>query len=769
MDARKLFKYITPLYLAVNVILIFYRSEYVAFSYSAYAILMTVVFVFSEEDNLRKLGLLYYAVAIIIWGATILINTFFGPTVFFDNPYKIPILMAFVVCNLLIIYNVFNKVIFYYDAYFFRQLVVDVILALITSIILFNSVLKTFELSTGVLVGERIFLFFSSFVFLTLGSMVLVFFTKVLTKYKFNMKGVFFMQALVFFVLGELLLVISAMVVGQFELYASLLFTIFPVIFFYGIRYPEKVDEEKNALLPYGDEKIGFFSDLKMTMLLCLFIVAFYFLGILPHSKLNLLMIFVFLNLNINLMFNSAKEHDDVIESEHKNNLLLEQKAVLKTEELKLANRKLINKLNTDHLTGLYSKHFFVSKFDELVEEGASNFSLMAINIDDFKNINSTYGHDVGDEVLIMVANRLKNEFGDECYLLRLSADEFGVFFLDDTYKFIQNMSKRIARSIFGKYKVNGTQFNIYFALSIARYPTDATTAEEMVQRARIAMGVAKERVSESEMVYFSSEFVRNMERRNRFESEIRSVDVTKDFDIIYKPQYDVKTDKIIDLSVDIRWNNSEFSDVNANDVFSYLEHSGLLSDLNEWYIQTVTDDLEKHLTGGARINKVTLCIPPIPVELLKFLKTLISSFQSKGLPLSIIECSLTGEFLFDIYKNFPQVFDAFKESGITIALRNFGIGYSSLGHIRKTDVSKIIISNMLIERLDIDDDDFLVVKSIMMIGKGLGISVLADGIERISQYSIMERMGCDLMSGIYFSKTESPLDFWENYYKEML
>lgn len=593
-------------------------------------------------------------------------------------------------------------------------------------------------------------------------SVIVLYFTKVrrLFEKNYDYNNLFF--AIGMYVFGIYLSSIRLVFYPNSIPFEQIAFTLYTV-FFFAALYSTTFVSSKPKYKGVAFAKSSVFYDFRLSILLVAFVVFGTAIGVIERNIAYIMLILIFINLNIDLIYKSKRVTLEIIEREHSSNQELEKLALRQSESLTEANKKLMNRILIDSLTGLNSLEFFYRKVEDLKKLNCPEFSLMAINIDDFKNVNNIYGHDVGDKLLVEISGRLKSEFGHEAYLIKLESDEFGVCFIDSSFASIEDYYNRISDALNSDYLIDGHKFMISFSLSIARYPADASNAEELIQRADIAMVEAKKMRTERKVMYFSSNFVRNIKEKNRFERHMSTLSMDREFSISYQTQHRFSNNEVACVSSMLIWNNKDFFEMDLSDILLYFEQAGKIQKLFAWFFNNVGVDISEHLNSGRSFDKYVITISSKSLEIVQSLPHMVSAFKSRGIPLNKIELSVHSDLLFAVFNSYPAVFKSIENYGMSVSIKDFGIGYSSLSHIKKCSVKKIVISQSLIENLDTDKQDYLVVKSIVMIGKGLGIEIMADGVERISQYWMLERSGCNLVSGPFISSPMCGEEFWNS------
>lgn len=479
------------------------------------------------------------------------------------------------------------------------------------------------------------------------------------------------------------------------------------------------------------------------------------------------IMFTVFLYLHFDLTFYSKSLKNQVLEKEYRVNLETERMVVEQGEKLISVKNELSSLINIDRLTMLHTLDYLYHIADKVLNPEREEFSLLLINVDGFKNINNMYGNEYGDELLIEIAVRLKKEFEGEMHVLRIGGDLFALGCKTSSYDNLNLIYSKAIEVLSRLYKLNGRFMNVSFNCGCARFPQDALNIEELLQMANIALLEAKRQRHTKRLVYYYSALGVNIFSRNQLEQQIKNIDFEREMLIYYTPQIDVNTETMVALTVDLNWGNTKFKNFTAEDVMVFAEQTGVISKLMNWYINKLANDIAPKIYAGFRVERISIRLLQSSMDLVKLLPLSIQVFKDKQLPTSMLEFEIHNDELSRHYYKHPELLQDIKEKNIGLSLSEFGVGFASLAHIKNTGVYKVVISDSVLESLDLDERDLLVVKSIITVAKGMGFKVLCNGVNRISQYLIVKDFGADLISGDYIAERLTSTSFWDKYFKE--
>ena len=422
-----------------------------------------------------------------------------------------------------------------------------------------------------------------------------------------------------------------------------------------------------------------------------------------------------------------------------------------------------------DSLTGLPNRQSFyenLEKFISLAKRGNYQAGVMFIDLDRFKRINDTLGHDYGDKVLQEVAIRLKesvrdsdivarnyqaNSFNNE--IARLGGDEFTLFLShiessDETTAVTQRIIESLSKPI----KIDNYELTITPSIGIAMYPENGSTVNELMKHADIAMYQAKEDGRRTFKFYSNSSNDRALERL-QLEEYMRSAVKNQEFVLYYQPQVDLEKNQITKAEALIRWIHPELGFIPPDDFISIAEESGLIIELGDWILDTACLQAKAWLDAGIENCRVSVNVSSVQFKQTALIDKVKSALEKSQLPPHLLELELTeSAVMSDVEDNIERL-QQFKEMGITVAVDDFGTGYSSLSYLKKFPIDTLKIDRSFIDEIATSENDVAIVKAIMVLAETMGLNVVAEGIETIEQLKILNDFGCQHIQGYYFSR----------------
>ncbi len=431
--------------------------------------------------------------------------------------------------------------------------------------------------------------------------------------------------------------------------------------------------------------------------------------------------------------------------------------------EKKMIDQKVKNLVQKDVLTGLNNRGYFIEKLDQLIQETKTTrdpFAILYIDLSNFKEINDSLGHYMGDRVLKEFAKRLSRLMKKECTLARFSGDEFLILYrgANDPVE-IEAFSQRIITEVKHSFIIDKTILYVSANIGISIYPKDGTDSDSLIRCADIAMLNSKEAKSHS-ICFYTKAMAMKIEDKFLIANHLNQAIEDNELSVVYQPIFELKTLRIVGAEALLRWNNKDLGKVPPDKFISIAENTGQIYTIGEWAMENIVAQLKDWSARGFQLIPIAINISVKQLEQDDFHKILKEKlFQymisPKYLELEITESVSTGN-LNVIMNNLIELTSA----GFKISMDDFGTGYSSLGHINFFHLDKIKIDKVFIHDLKRSSKQKEIIKAIIAMAKSLNMEVVAEGIETQEQYEILSEIGCDLGQGYYMSKPIRRMEF---------
>ena len=430
--------------------------------------------------------------------------------------------------------------------------------------------------------------------------------------------------------------------------------------------------------------------------------------------------------------------------------------------KFKLQNDELSYLAYYDFLTGLLNRNYFVTKLNELIEKAKENsavVSVLFIDIDDFRKINDGMGIIVGDEVVQIFGQYLKDFICDDVIVSHFNSDIFCIAVYDPCgVKSIEHILNEIKLRLNEPMKLStSAEFNLTVSIGIAEYPEASRTALELINCAEIVMFKAKHK-GKNLVQYFDApiiqEFIDNVKIERKLEKALKN----QNFFMYYQPQYDTNTGKLRGIEALIRWRDEEGNLISPNTFIPLAEKNGTILPLGDWIIEESISDYAKwHEKYQLKTIILSINISALQFKNKNFVNNLVHIIEKYEVPPQLIELEITESVFIDDMQDIINKMNILREIGIRFSMDDFGTGFSSLAYLRRLPIDTLKIDKSLIDTVVTDEPSRTIAESIIELGKKLGFDTIAEGVEEEVQYRLLKNIGCENIQGFYFGK---PMDF---------
>ena len=403
-----------------------------------------------------------------------------------------------------------------------------------------------------------------------------------------------------------------------------------------------------------------------------------------------------------------------------------------------------------DSLTGLPNRALFEDRLEHALGRRDSDVAVLMLDLDRFKNVNDTLGHQAGDALIREFGLRLAALIRDGDTISRLGGDEFAIIVEDADTLLVRQLAERILADVSRPFDVIGSQLHIGVSVGVALSQDSRSEPMDMVRKADIALYQAK---ANGRNIYclFQPYMDASVQLRSALEDELREALATgKGLRVQYQPQVGADG-KIIGLEALVRWHNPTRGLISPEQFVPVAEDSGLIVPLGEWVLRQACLVARRWPGLFVAVN-----LSPVQFRAPKFFDSLMSIVQATGADPRSIQLEVTERVLLDHDDNVRNILLKLREAGFSIVLDDFGTGYSSLSYLRDFEVDKIKIDRSFIQHLGDAADSAEIVAAVLALGRALGLAVAAEGVETAEQRKILKAIGCKEMQGFYFSRPVS-------------
>jgi diguanylate cyclase (GGDEF)-like protein len=414
-----------------------------------------------------------------------------------------------------------------------------------------------------------------------------------------------------------------------------------------------------------------------------------------------------------------------------------------------------------DMLTGAASRAYLNQRLNEMIGAAprrGEGFSLFFVDLDAFKDVNDSLGHDAGDQLLVEVANRLTDAARRSDFVARLGGDEFCLLLegLSDEADIVV-VAERCISNIEMPVTINGKTFRPQASIGISRFPSDGTDAKELMQAGDNAMYAAKV-AGHHRFEFFRKEMTQRAADRLTIAQELRAAFRNKEFLLYYQPQVDVRSGKISGWEALARWQHPKRGMVLPNDFIPEIERLGLINELGNWVIREACRQLATWKAQGLEDMRVSVNVAPRQLSDKNLFCSVSQALSDADIDPNRFELEVT-ESGIQSTPDGREVLNKLKSLGVRVAIDDFGTGYSSLGSLKHLPIDCLKIDRSFIRDMVHDSQDAVVLGTIMALGRALQFDIVAEGVEDIEQMQILQGLGCDLVQGYLFSKPIPPVD----------
>jgi diguanylate cyclase (GGDEF)-like protein len=432
--------------------------------------------------------------------------------------------------------------------------------------------------------------------------------------------------------------------------------------------------------------------------------------------------------------------------------------------------RRLIYLSQYDHLTGLANRHLFTDRLEQALVRARrqqTSVALMFVDLDYFKSVNDTFGHETGDLLLQKVSERLRGCVREDDTVARLGGDEFVIILEgihnDDTAARMANKIIEILSRVF----VLG-EYEVYITASIGisvHHSGEDVDVEQLMKYSDLAMYQAKDE-GKNDFKYFTSSMRSASKTRIVLEKSLRNALANEEFLLAYQPQIDRKTNQLVGAEALIRWRHDQFGILNPNSFMPILKETNQIFRLNEWVLRSACNQWKQWLDQGvvpadASIS-VNLCARQFSQK--NLLKLVSSTLQEAGLESKHLGLEITEDVLLSNSDKNVRILRQLKEMGVKLALDDFGTGFCSLSYLKYFPVDQLKVDRSFVKDILLNESDIAIAASIITLANTLRIQVVAEGVDAKAKVELLNRHGCRLFQGFYYSPPLFPQEFAQHY-----
>lgn len=408
-----------------------------------------------------------------------------------------------------------------------------------------------------------------------------------------------------------------------------------------------------------------------------------------------------------------------------------------------------------DELTGLYSRYMFTELLTQAAAQAQRSeraVALLLVDLDDFKSVNDGHGHHVGDQLLRDVAQRMRSALRGADVLARLGGDEFAVLLREQagvgaTLAVVRKLLEAIAQPWrLGHHDIApGASIGVVFA------PGDGGNADVLLRRADMAMYKAKE-AGRGTFVVYDAQMAQHMEERAELQGRLKRALQGDALSLHFQPQISARSGRVVGVEALLRWHDEELGDVSPARFIPVAESCGLIQPLGDWVLNHACRQIGLWLGLGLAV-RVAVNISTHQLRQPSFAERLEEVLRRWQVPPALLELEITESAAMSNGELARELLDRVAALGVQLALDDFGMGYSSLGHLRQMPVSRIKVDRSFVQGVAHEGQDAVLTRAVIGLAKTLGKTVVAEGVEDEAQRDFLQREGCDELQGWLFAR----------------
>jgi len=402
-----------------------------------------------------------------------------------------------------------------------------------------------------------------------------------------------------------------------------------------------------------------------------------------------------------------------------------------------------------DALTGLPNRVYFTERVRHLISTAPGEpFTVMVLDLDRFKEVNDTLGHQVGDRLLTLVGERFRTSLGDDTVVARLGGDEFAVIAPTER---AEEVAARLRETFEQPFLVEGLHFDIDASVGSARYPDHGTSVDDLLKAADVAMYIAKEQARG--FALYDVALDRNDARRLQLVGELRAAVDRGAIQVFFQPEIETVTRRVVGAEALVRWAHPDLGLLLPAEFIPLAEPTSLIGTLTDHVLRVALAECASWCDEGHDLwVSVNISVRSLYED--DFVDSVARALRETGVAGDRLVLEVTESMMVTDPARAEAVLACLHELGVRIAVDDFGTGYSSLAYLKRLPVDALKIDQSFVAHVAHDDDDLVIVRSTVDLAHSLGIQAVAEGVEHADALALLESVGCDLVQGFHLAGT---------------
>jgi diguanylate cyclase (GGDEF)-like protein len=413
-----------------------------------------------------------------------------------------------------------------------------------------------------------------------------------------------------------------------------------------------------------------------------------------------------------------------------------------------------------DALTGLPNRILLRDRFEHAVavsERTRSRVAMLYIDLDNFKVVNDTLGHAAGDELLLEVVARLSHCTRESDTISRQGGDEF-ILLLNNIsdLETVERIANDILAQLADPVEVNGHVVNAASSIGIAIFDDDGRDFDSLLQKADAAMYNAKE-AGRNTYRFYNEQMNMQAHEHLLLQNRLHQALFRAEFYLVYQPQLETGTGRVIGVEALLRWKNAELGEVVPARFIPVAEECGLIVPIGAWVMEEACRHAQSLRQAGWPELTMSVNLSAMQFRRAGLIETISGALERSGLPAHLLELELTESILLQDVENNLEMVRQLKSLGVRLSIDDFGTGYSSLSYLKRFAVDRLKIDRSFVRDISTDPDDAAIVRAVIQLARSLRLGIIAEGVETQEQLAFLREEGCDEMQGFLFSRPLLP------------
>ena len=418
---------------------------------------------------------------------------------------------------------------------------------------------------------------------------------------------------------------------------------------------------------------------------------------------------------------------------------------------------------STDALTGLFNRRQMAQVLTDAIRQArraAGTLALLVLDLDRFKQINDSLGHEIGDRVLLDCADRLKTCLRQGDVVARISGDQFALLVHEADPRGAEATARRVLDAVSSPCSVEGLQFTLTCSVGVALFPADGNDADMLVRHAESAMQRAKQG-GRACFRFHQPHQDADMRQRMRLDHAMRQALASQRFRLHYQPQIDLLTGEVIGAEALIRWRDPELGEVSPGQFIPVAEETGFIIAIGDWVLEQAVRQAARWRDSGL-VMPVSVNVSALQFQQVDFNSRVAAVLREHNLAGELLELELTESILVHDANDALARLSQLSQLGVRLAIDDFGTGYSSLSYLKRFPIDRLKIDRSFVKGVPGDAGDGAIVRAIVQLAQAMGMKVIAEGVETEPQRAFLLELGCDEFQGFLYAPALDALSFEE-------